>query len=79
MVESKKYIIAILIIYVLIGYAYNLYGEYNLAIKYDGLQNKEFNRSAWIVDPYVHLRSIIFAPFWPLYMSATLYHYGTIF
>ncbi len=66
-------IIRVFLVYLIIGFAFNMYAEFGLAKKYG------MPYSSALLNPWSYIRSVIFAPFWSVYVAANLYHYQNPF
>ncbi len=72
-----KTFIYYLILYLVIGFFYNMFGEYNMAVKYANASNKDTSSthvlSRMLYDPYTYIRSAIFSPVWPVDVYDKIY------
>ncbi|HYE59828.1 MAG TPA: hypothetical protein VEA18_01430 [Candidatus Kapabacteria bacterium] len=66
--KVTTWIIALAAVYILFGFAFGMHGEIRLAKKYGT------DHSTALKNPWVYIRSALFSPFWPVYISANLYH-----
>lgn len=65
-ISTKKTIIYIIGIYLLIGFAYGMYGEVRLAKKYG------VSRGEMLKDKWVYIRAGAMSPLWPITIPATI-------
>ena len=83
MSPTKKRLLNIIFIYLLVGFIYGMMGEFRLKMKYSLIITGSINYFTvfkdTMTDPYGYLRAAIDSIVWPVDLYYTIYHFHNPF